>query len=278
MTPDPWRTDNGSFFEEEVVKRSPLHGRASANLSESVHRRLNAYALAASAAGVGLLAMEPRAAAKIVYTPTHKVISDFAHTLYIDLDHDDVDDFLLCFCYSGQSDGSTAGIRMYQAVYHEGLNGVVGKGYYASALRSGVRVGPGGQFHVVGNMASVVNRTSKGTFYFRGPWANHGKGVKDRYLGLRFMIKGKVHYGWARVTTQFDSRHLPEAILTGYAYETIPRTPIIAGKTMGPDESGIDSPNASLTSPDPQAATLGMLALGAPALYIWRREEAVGRR
>jgi hypothetical protein len=45
--------------------------RTSVQLSESLHHRLNAYALVASAAGVGLLALANHAEAKIVYTPAH---------------------------------------------------------------------------------------------------------------------------------------------------------------------------------------------------------------
>ncbi len=59
-----------------------------------------------------------------------------------------------------------------------------------------------------------------------GPWLN----VKNRYLGLKFIIKGKDHFGWARLTTTGRI-----ALLTGYAYETIPNKPIIAGKTKGPE-------------------------------------------
>ena len=63
-----------------------------------------------------------------------------------------------------------------------------------------------------------------------------------------------------------------EAILTGYAYETIPGRAIIAGKTKGRDDA---EPTASLNKRIPEPATLGALALGAPGLAIWRREEAV---
>ena len=40
-------------------------------LSDSLHHRLNAYALAAGAAGVSLLALAGPAQARIVYTPGH---------------------------------------------------------------------------------------------------------------------------------------------------------------------------------------------------------------
>jgi hypothetical protein len=48
------------------------------------------------------------------------------------------------------------------------------------------------------------------------------------------------------------------AVITGYAYETIPDKPIITGKTKGPDVITI------------QPATLGHLAAGASAIPVWR--------
>jgi hypothetical protein len=62
-----------------------------------------------------------------------------------------------------------------------------------------------------------------------------------------------------------------EVSLTGYAYETIPGKGIIAGKTKGPDDA---EPTASDMHTTEQAM-LGALALGAPGLSIWRREQSV---
>jgi hypothetical protein len=50
--------------------------RRPSQLPESLHKRLNAYALAASAAGVGLLALAQSAEAEIVYTKTHHVVTN----------------------------------------------------------------------------------------------------------------------------------------------------------------------------------------------------------
>jgi hypothetical protein len=44
------------------------------------------------------------------------------------------------------------------------------------------------------------------------------------------------------------------ATLTGYAYETVPNKPIIAGKTKGPDVITVQ--------PDTAPGSLGRLALG----------------
>ncbi len=64
------------------------------NPSESLHQRLNAYALAASAAGVSVLALTQAAQAKIVYTKTHHVIGKNS-TFKLDLNHDGITDFTL---------------------------------------------------------------------------------------------------------------------------------------------------------------------------------------
>src|ERR1700688_973850 len=66
--------------------RTPLQ------LSESLHKRLNAYALAASAAGVRVLALTQAAEARIVYTPTHQVIRT-GHQYILDLNNDGAGDF-----------------------------------------------------------------------------------------------------------------------------------------------------------------------------------------
>ena len=87
-------------------------------------------------------------------------------------------------------------------------------------------------------------------------------------MGARFTIKGKQHFGWIRLSV---SEAPFVAHLTGYAYETVPGKPIIAGKTKG-----FDVVSAIPTSSDQQPATLGVLALGASGLSIWRRKERMG--
>jgi hypothetical protein len=68
--------------------------RTPASLSESFHRRLNMYALAASATGLGILAGPPAAEGKIVYTPAHDKLQNGV-VRPIDLNHDRVTDFYL---------------------------------------------------------------------------------------------------------------------------------------------------------------------------------------
>ena len=78
------------------MKRS---ARTPSQLSESLHKWLNAYALAASAAGVGVLAQP--AEAKIVYTPAHRLIS-VGQVAKLDLNHDGIADFRISNTYGAQ--------------------------------------------------------------------------------------------------------------------------------------------------------------------------------
>src|SRR5579863_4896315 len=110
--------------------------RKTASLSESVHRRLNMYALAAGAAGVGMLAIAQPAAAKIVYTPANIRLGGIYP---IDLNHDGIVDFDLYGTAStnGTCTGQWVGIRPQNV--QNAIVGYVGAGNlnYASALRPG---------------------------------------------------------------------------------------------------------------------------------------------
>jgi len=248
-------------------------------LSESLHRQLNAYALAASAAGVGMVASVQPAEAKIVYTPAHTVLIGVTN---LDLNHDKINDFAFTFFSYHNSNTSFGGFRVGRARGAPGnqVRGIQtnrgGSESYASALRAGALIGPKGAFAHESRYAIMVDEVYHSinhTSTFRGPWANGGKGVKNRYLGLKFFIKGKVHFGWARVTITLGKFNV-SGLLTGYAYETIAGKAIIAGAIKGPDDDAQPAP-AKDTSPTPEPATLGMLALGAPGLSIWRRDEPV---
>jgi hypothetical protein len=89
-----------------------------------------------------------------------------------------------------------------------------------------------------------------------------------RGCGLKFGIRGKRHFGWARLSVRIVNGKGILATLTGYAYETIPGKAIKAGQTKEAEEDPTNedfNPGASLklSIPDkPQPASLGMLALG----------------
>jgi hypothetical protein len=244
--------------------------RSVISLNHAFDHKLFGYAAAAGAAGVSLLALTQTSQAEIVFTPTNQLIN--VHTpLSLDLNNDGVTDFTLrdilevCIETSG-------GVRRtpecseftFQNLYARGngSNAVVMGATSASALPVRTKVGPEDKF---GNDVSLeFCTTQNGTFQQDGgPWLN----VKNLYLGLQFAIDGQIHYGWARLTVSTNKTTcVTKALLTGYAYETEPNTPITTGKLSGTDEVGaVERPEA----------TLGVLALGSVGLDVWRRDSNI---
>src|SRR5579863_8906984 len=250
--------------------------RIADQLSAKLDKTLVAYANAATAAGVGILALTCPASAKIVYTHVHKQLP-VNKALFLDLNHDGVADFGFNNTAGTTSVGAWGFLTIFPA---KSANRVWGAGTadggsfrYASALTAGVHVGPNRQL-TPGNKLMAHSSFSGGgrrppsSSGCKGPWKN----VTNRYLGLEFVIKGKAHYGWARLTTTC-SNFTVTATLTGYAYETIPNKAIITGKTHGPAEVMVGESNATPGAPAPNAATLGLLAMGSSGQVVWRRRE-----
>lgn len=67
--------------------------KLTADLLASLHHRLNSYALAASAAGVGMLALSNAAEAEIIYTRANVQIPVNGGLIELDLNHDGINDF-----------------------------------------------------------------------------------------------------------------------------------------------------------------------------------------
>jgi|HubBroStandDraft_2_1064218.scaffolds.fasta_scaffold48072_2 hypothetical protein len=247
------------------MKRTPRPLKP-ASFSDSTRHQLNMYALSAATAGVGFLAFVQSAEARIVYTNANRVIPPNG-SYNLDVNHDGKTDFVITNsvnCPEGATCVSTLFAKPANTNNGvEGLHSSHGGWNFAYALNAGARIGPKRPFPATAMVFAIagscpVVRTSQ--------WCK----VTDRYLGLRFEIHGKTHYGWARMTVGLGT-HI-RARLTGYAYETIPGKSIIAGATKGPDDA---ESAASVPMHAPQPSTLGMLALGSPGLSIWRREEQV---
>jgi hypothetical protein len=248
------------------MKRSP---RNTASLSDSVRHHLNLYAIAAGAAGVSALALSRPAKAEIVYTPTHTIIGR-NHRVFLDLNNDGQHDFVFKEALAVTSSRSVSHFLGLEVRLTHGGNRVRGDGHFASALPAGIRIGGGSSlWDGVAVLANNYYGTrTGGSGRCIGPWVN----IKNHYLGFKFGSPAAVHFGWARLTvtcTASGTNHQIRGLLTGYAYETIAGKPIVSGKTKGPDDA---EPTAVNTH---TPATLGVLALGAPALPIWRREEAI---
>jgi hypothetical protein len=220
-----------------------------AALDGRLDRRLLSYASAALAAGVGVMAMRQPSAAEVVYTPTNVTLPDVGAS-GIDLNHDGITDFSIV------GSTRTEGVGFFQKLYVSPFeqNGVEVGAANSSAmvLPKGARIGPGGRFDArYGRMFSCLSAPSSDNNTFYGYWVNK----KAQYLGLRFLIDGKVHYGWARISVKSETSRLCKVsgTINGYAYETEPGKAILAGQTSGEDEESASArPNMSL----------GALALG----------------
>jgi hypothetical protein len=233
--------------ERFVMKKCVKLVREDHALSTAFHHSLNAYALAAGAAGIGLLALAEPSSAEIVYTPMHQVLNQYQF-IHLDLNHDGITDVTIQNKYRHycNSFGSCFAFATLQAVL-PGTNEVVYNGYGAVAMKVGVGIGPRDAFKGGSERMALGERSFSHVF---GSWVN----VSNRYLGVKFNISGETHYGWVRLTVQTQGGLTINATLTGYAYESLPNTPITAGKTEGPVNHA--------ESTDPAAGTLGKLALG----------------
>jgi hypothetical protein len=270
-----------------------------ASLPESIHRRLNAYTLAASAAGVGILALAQPAEAKIVYTRANETLG--YGVISLDINNDGRPDFSFCVslffytlnkpshpysCPSARHRARRASadnlrpvaggsaLSIFPPKAHKTVNQIWGNASGAYALPAGVVVGPKLGF-TPGARDMATWATSAGFTFVGGPWQN----AQHRYLGLKFTIGGQIHYGWARLDV--SSLDGVRATLTGYAYETIPNKPIvsgnIAGATKGPvrtDQSSGEPSIAVLTGLAREPGTLGSLARGATQIVAWRKRSA----
>ncbi len=247
---------------------------AETELKQPLAARVAAYALAAGAAGLGIVAGAQSAEAQVVYTPVHIVINP--GTSYdLELNNNGIPDFKLVNGKSGLFGQPALSIQSGHSGFAnqvEVLNGC----FEPAALGAGAKIGASQNFEMctfssVPFEFLVVAETQRNSFY--GAWAN----VRKQYLGLQFLLNGRTHYGWARLSVVAHGSKI-EALLTGYAYQAAPNEPITAGQTHGAADEFAD-PDASL---DPtsgsqpisqnglQPVSLGLLALGAPGLDIWR--------
>lgn len=230
-------------------------------LNAKLDNRLVAYMTAATAAGVALLGAAS-ASAEIVFTPANVNIGA-GGSYALDLNGDGVPDFTLhrCRCIG---DGHTSFLFAEIDVRGNGVRDTPRA--EAAAMPIGAFIGDPQAFTTT-NSSYGFGRVMARAFYysqsiFSGPWAN----ATNKYLGLRLVIEGKIHYGWARLTVTNFNQH-GTAVLTGYAYETEPNQPIRAGEKS--DGSAAVFPPYR----EDGSRSLGELARGAGAVFAWCRQE-----
>jgi hypothetical protein len=238
------------------LSRSP---RRPFKFSSSINRKLDMYALAATTAGVGVLAAPQAAKARIVYTPAHVQIP-INKPFPIDLDHNGKADFVflnarfsteqraqwrildVCRHVSFRTFSSGSGYVCSVEYGTNADNQVVLDGAHmrdAAALHAGKRIQKGDVFGGTSEghaFPVAMGAVEQSLSVWNGPWVNGGKGVRDRYLGMKFKVNGRFHFGWARLTVKTYGPNFT-ATLAGYAYETVPGKGIVAGQTKDDDGS-----------------------------------------
>jgi hypothetical protein len=249
----------------------PRTKTAQKTLPEILKRNINFYSTAATAAGVSMLALAQPAAGEVVITkktipiPVSNYFEGQIPVL-LDLNHDGATDLsfiLSTFAYHSFN-------AVLEAVPAQGAGVIGGIGtlgrFYGSALLRGARIGPSAHFS---SKAADLERSegfdvsSRSSRHVYGKWDSNSP---NRYLGVKFLIDGKTHYGWVRLTVNTTGKIT--GTITAYAYETVPNKKILAGISENPGSAAqAETVREKLGQP-----SLGMLALGSDGLAIWRRE------
>lgn len=253
----------------EKESRSRPEAKVAASLGTGLSSRIAGYAAAAGAAGVSMLALASPARAQIVYTPADIPIPQNGDIVQIDLNHDGLVDFSLRIQSYGDFGPQYRWLGLYGGPNDQ--NGTEPQNEirfgFAARVNAGAVIGPEQKFiRADDNSLMLLIKSYSGghpIYACSGPWIQP---LKSGYLPLEFDISGQAHFGWARLAAGcFGGRRGSiSAILTGYAYNTVPGQPLLAGQ----EKDGVDQ---STLTPGP--ATLGRLALGSLGLDLWRPKE-----
>jgi hypothetical protein len=264
--------------------------RVPARLTGKLDTNLVTYALAASAAGVGMMALTPAAQSEVIATQVNIAVPPNGGLIEFDINKDGQMDFGLSIfsnlhtCTQSQAKPHRPGAHpllgcgvesnILTVVPVQAANEIwqAGTSYgevpikCAADLIGGVRIGSVRPFAAGALVMGGYSGSSIG-FQFC-PW--RGNHPPKPFLGVKFVdTAGNVHFGWVRITVT-SGLH---TTITGYAYETIPNKAIVAGVTHGPSHQASLIEPRKLNPKAPEPASLGMLALGAPGLVAWRRQD-----
>ena len=237
--------------------------RNNSPLSETVDHRAKLYSIAAVAASVSVLALAQPAEAEVVITNTNIPIT--GKGISIDLNHDGVNDVKFKF----HSNPGASNLVSYLSGKGVVGNALVVNGHYASALMRSAKIGPSAHFG--GTSAKSFLMEEKSCSFsgckLEGDWGgNH----PNRFIGVKFKIKGATHYGWIRVnlTSNKVTGDVISGTITEYGYETIANKVVLAG--LASNNAADDEATEREERIGP---SLGALALGSDGLSIWRRDE-----
>lgn len=258
----------------------PLHLHTSSAKkppSKSLNRQINLYSLAASAAGVSVLALAHPAEGSVVVKQTNATVG-FQAPVFIDMNGDGTNDFEFSVARGGYDHSFYNTLNVIPLAGGRPVAGARGSiGPYGAALASGAKIGPSAHFSSsIGRGQVMLERTngfvsgsSRYTAY--GPWGIQGTYSHYRYLGVKFLINGQTHYGWIKILVSRTSGL--EGFIQQVAYETVANKALTAGQTQS---SAADSSASDMSKVQQVGPSLGMLAGGVDGLSLWRRHQSNG--
>lgn len=195
-------------------------------MKKNIYPRKGGKLAAYSAMAGAFMATAANADAQIVYTDITDFTGVSGDLVSIDMDADSTGDFLLF------ANSNTAGnwswvyaIGNLSSYGYGGPSNMIA-GYtgailpYGSALDAGDLIGPALGFISNGtNVGWLASMYSSVTY---APFANAG----DKYLGVKFISGGTLHYGWMRLNCTVGP---VTYTIKDFAYEATANTAIIAG-------------------------------------------------
>ena len=235
--------------------------RATIELSERLNKRLVSYGIAAGVTGLGLLGTAPAAEGDIIYTQANTAFGPNSFTSF-DLNHDGVADFGIedfgFFSQSTHGFRSIGSLALSPAPGNAGLFRTSATYHFPflAPLGAGSPIGPKALWTSFGGLRAgyfgLFCDYRSCTHLERGYWQN-----SSAFMGLKFLIDGQTHYGWAELET-YQSRGTGgyDGTLISFAYETVPNRGLLAGQIQD----------------TPEPATLRLLALGSLVLGLWRKK------
>ncbi len=196
-------------------------------MKKQLQNKLTKYSAAAGAAVLAVGSTQ----AQIVYTDVNP---DFIHggneiQAGLDLNNDGTADFAIASIdttVAAQNNALIETTLVAPLVTGNEIAGIVPTSFnYALALNSGTAINSTTNWIAdTCTMAYRVNGAS--------PYDEQWNGVTDKYLGLKFLIGGNTHYGWARLDCLGDTWTLKD-----YAYDATANAPINAGAMVASVET-----------------------------------------
>lgn len=255
-------------------------------LAEPVAEKLNAYALAAAAAGVTVLAcVMPAEASPVCKSIAGEILK--TNTFPFSPAGQAIAAFNIAQTTSSYF-FATTGVyytqfwnRGFFTPNSAGAKFLLGPKSLPANVSSGASIGPGGQFGKgAANYYGLLFTYGNGNESFRA----HGTSQKhrgnlqfggDNFVGYQFSESDGTHYGWLRLRLSVVQNPEPprnQAKFTAihavdYGYESAPNTAIAAGSCGSEAEkTPAQDPASNLGNP-----SLGALTLGSEGLTTWKK-------